>query len=75
MERKTLERRTVLKGGVAAVGMFGSGASTAMMAGLEPASADRRFRSKSFRRRALSARQFPPISIQTTLRRPSYRFS
>ena len=40
MERKTLERRTVLKGGVAAVGMFGSGASTAMMAGLEPASAD-----------------------------------
>jgi hypothetical protein len=47
MERKTLERRTVLKGGVAAVGMFGSGASTAMMAGLEPASADRRFRSKS----------------------------
>ena len=40
MERKTLERRTVLKGGAAAVGMFGSGASTAMVAGLEPASAD-----------------------------------
>ena len=40
MERKTLERRTVLKGGAAAVGMLGSGASTAMMAGLEPASAD-----------------------------------
>ena len=40
MERKTLERRTVLKGGAAAVGMFGSGASTAMVAGLEPAAAD-----------------------------------
>ena len=37
MERKTLERRTVLKGSAAAVGMFGSGASTAMVAGLEPA--------------------------------------
>ena len=40
MERKALKRRTVLKGGAAAVGMFGSGASTAMVAGLEPASAD-----------------------------------
>ena len=33
MERKIVERRTVLKGGAAAVGMLGSGASTAMVAG------------------------------------------
>jgi cytochrome P450 len=40
MERKILERRSVLKGGVAAVGMLGSGASTAMVSGVEQASAD-----------------------------------
>ena len=40
MEQKEVERRTVLKGGAAAVGMLGSGASTAMVAGIEPASAD-----------------------------------
>jgi hypothetical protein len=39
MKGKTVERRTVLKGGVAAVGMLG-GASTAIVAGGEPASAD-----------------------------------
>jgi hypothetical protein len=39
MERKILERRSVLKGGVAAVGMLGSGASTAMVASIEQASA------------------------------------
>ena len=37
-----MERRTVLKGGVAAVGMLGSGASIAMVAGAEQASADTR---------------------------------
>jgi hypothetical protein len=40
MVRKIVERRTVLKGGAAAVGIFGSGASTATVAGVEPASAD-----------------------------------
>ena len=40
MEQKIMERRTVLKGGVAAVGMLGGGASSAMVAGVEQASAD-----------------------------------
>ena len=40
MERKIVERRTVLKGGAAAVGMLGSGASASMVAGVEQASAD-----------------------------------
>ena len=40
MEQKIMERRTVLKGGVAAVGMLGGGASSAMVAGAEQASAD-----------------------------------
>ncbi len=40
MEQKKVERRTVLKGGVAAVGTLGSGASIAMVAGVERASAD-----------------------------------
>ena len=39
MERKIMERRTVLKGGAAAIGMLG-GASTAMVTGVEQASAD-----------------------------------
>ena len=39
MERKIMERRTVLKGGAAAIGMLG-GASTAMVTGVEEASAD-----------------------------------
>jgi hypothetical protein len=39
MVEKIVERRTVLKGGVAAVGMLGSGATTAIT-GAEPASAD-----------------------------------
>jgi hypothetical protein len=39
MERKTMERRTVLKGGAAAIGMLG-GASTAVVTGAEQASAD-----------------------------------
>ena len=34
MERKIMERRTVLKGGAAAVGMLGGGASSAMVAGV-----------------------------------------
>jgi hypothetical protein len=40
MTRKIVERRTVLKGGAAAVGMLGSGASASMLAGVEQASAD-----------------------------------
>jgi len=40
MERKILERRSVLKGGVAAVGILRSGTSTAIVAGVEQASAD-----------------------------------
>jgi hypothetical protein len=40
MERKIVERRTVLKGGAAAVGMLGSGASASIVAGVERASAD-----------------------------------
>ena len=40
MERKIVERRTVLKGGAAAVGMLGSGASASMVAGVEQAFAD-----------------------------------
>ena len=40
MEKKMVERRTVLKGGVAAVGMLGSAASIATVAGIEQASAD-----------------------------------
>jgi hypothetical protein len=40
MEQKLMERRTVLKGGVAAVGILGGGASSAMVAGAEQASAD-----------------------------------
>ena len=40
MEQKIMQRRTVLKGGVAAVGMLGGGASSAMVAGVEQASAD-----------------------------------
>ena len=40
MERKIVERRTVLKGGAAAVGMLGSGAPASMVAGVEQAFAD-----------------------------------
>jgi hypothetical protein len=40
MERKIVERRTVLKGGAAAVGMLGSGASASIVAGVQQASAD-----------------------------------
>jgi hypothetical protein len=39
MERKKMERRTVLKGGAAAIGMLG-GASTTVVTGVEQASAD-----------------------------------
>jgi hypothetical protein len=40
MERKMVERRTVLKGGAAAVGMLGSVASASMAAGVQQGSAD-----------------------------------
>ena len=40
MAQKIVERRTILKGGAAAVGMLGSGASASMLVGLEQASAD-----------------------------------
>jgi len=40
MERKMMERRTVLKGSAAAVGVLGSGASALVVAGVGQASAD-----------------------------------
>ena len=40
MERKLMERRAVLRGGVAAFGMLGSAASTAAVTAVEQASAD-----------------------------------
>jgi hypothetical protein len=40
MERKTVERRTVLKGGAAVVGMLGSGVTASTVAGAQQASAD-----------------------------------
>lgn len=40
MAQKIVERRTVLKGGAAAVGMLGSGASASVLASVEQASAD-----------------------------------
>jgi cytochrome P450 len=40
MERKNLERRTVLKAGAAAFGMMGSGVSAAVVGGAEQASAE-----------------------------------
>jgi len=40
MERKMMERRTVLKGSAAAVGVLGSGASASVVAGVRQASAD-----------------------------------
>jgi len=39
MARKAVGRRSVLKGGVAAVGVFGSGAATALIGTAEPAHA------------------------------------
>ena len=40
MESKKVERRTVLKGSAAAVGMLGSGASASLVAGAQQVSAD-----------------------------------
>jgi hypothetical protein len=40
MESKMVERRAVLKGGVATVGLLGSAAASATVAGVRPASAD-----------------------------------
>ncbi len=40
MERKIVQRRTVLKGGVAAVGLLGGGAASEMAAGVDRAFAD-----------------------------------
>jgi len=40
MTQKTIERRTVLKGGAVAVGLLGSAGSASMLAGVEQASAD-----------------------------------
>ena len=40
MESKMVERRTVLKGSAAAVGMLASGASASLVAGVQQASAD-----------------------------------
>jgi hypothetical protein len=40
MGRKMVERRTILKGGAAALGVIGSGASTSLAPGVKQASAD-----------------------------------
>jgi hypothetical protein len=40
MTQKTIERRTVLKGGAVAVGLLGSAGSASMLASVEQASAD-----------------------------------
>jgi hypothetical protein len=77
MARKMVERRTVLKGGAAAVGMLGSAASASMVAGVEQASADT---PPSLPDQVLTAVQrfrepFQPTSITSTSRRPSYHFS
>jgi hypothetical protein len=40
MESKMVQRRTVLKGSAAAVGMLGSGASASLVAGVKQAAAD-----------------------------------
>ena len=40
MEQKIMKRRTILKGGAAAVGLLGTGASTAVVTSVERASAD-----------------------------------
>jgi anaerobic selenocysteine-containing dehydrogenase len=40
MERKMIERRTVLKGSAAAAGILGSGASAATVVDVEEASAE-----------------------------------
>ena len=61
MKRKTLERRTVLKGGAAAFGMIGSGASAATIAAARRLRArrhSRRYRSRSSPRLNVFARPF-----------------
>jgi len=77
MERKKMERRTVLKGGAAAIGMLG-GASTTVVTGVEQASADAAqppLRNKSSLRFNAFAKPFRPISIATMSRKPSSHFS
>ena len=78
MEQKIMERRTVLKGGVAAVGMLGGGASSAMVAGAEQASGDTT--QSSLPDQILTAvkrfrESIQPTSIASTSRRSSYHFS
>ena len=78
MERKALERRTVLKGGAAAFGMIGSAASAATIAAATPAAAkprNRRCPNSSSPPSNVFARPFPPISIPTMSSTRSYRFS
>ena len=78
MERKALERRTVLKGGAAAFGMIGSGASAATIAAasrLRAKPRSRRCRNSSSPPSNVFARPFRPISIPTMSSTPSYRFS
>ena len=77
MERKVMERRTVLKGGVAAIGMLG-GTATAMVTGVEQASADAA--QSPIPDQILAAVQrfretILPISIATLSRKLSFPFS
>jgi hypothetical protein len=75
MQQKTVERRTVLKGGAAAFGMMGSGVSATIVGGVEHASARAAQSPHRDGHPAFFTRPFRPISIRITSRRPSCRFS
>jgi hypothetical protein len=78
MKQKIVERRTVLKGGAAAIGMLGSGASASMVAGVEQASADTTLSSvpdQILTAFSVFGKPFQPTSITSTSRRSSDRFS
>jgi hypothetical protein len=78
MKTKIVERRTILKGGAAAFGMLGSGASASMVTSMEQARAIRlrhHFRIKSKARFSVFVKPFRPTSITSTSKRSSDRFS
>ena len=78
MERKALERRTVLKGGAAAFGLIGSGASAATIASARPAAGEAA--QSPLPEQLLTAVErfratIRPISIPIMSSTRSYRFS